>query len=629
MTDLATKFFDEVACVDYETFWDKGYTLQSKTQSMTEYIRDPRFEAQAVAVQLSSWPDPQVAIGKEIPELLHEVDWSVTAMLGHHTQFDGLISTHHFNVTPVFWLDTMGLSRAIYGADVPHGLDALGQRAGVGRKQGKDILDEIRGLYLADMTPEQIEYLRGYNGHDARLTLDIYRKLWQYLPFEELRIIDATIRMYCEPLLLLDEERLKALHGREVTRRAKLAEDAETTAKVLGSAPKFADLLRSLGVVPPMKISPTTGQPTYAFAKTDLEFKRLLEHPDEAVRKAVEARLGSKGSIVETRSKRLLSRTGLPTPVYLSYAAARTLRWGGGDLANWQNLPSTGDGANLRRAILAPPGTKIIGADASQVEARMTGWLSEFVAKLEAFVLYDQGQGPDMYCISAEGAFGRPIDKYEDPFERFLGKVLELSCQYGAGAVRTKSTLAQGFRGAEPVLMELHEVKAMIARWRKANKPICDYWSRLERAVKQSWAQGVESELGPLHFEHVNGTGYIHMPNGTYIRYPGARYDAEMQQLYYISKNGRTDIWGGHLLENVSQALCCALLKHHMIQILDEMPDLRMVLLVHDEIVSLAEEDVAEERATRIKEIMSVPAPWAQGLPLNADVKIGDYYDKA
>ena len=42
------------------------------------------------------------------------------------------------------------------------------------------------------------------------------------------------------------------------------------------SNPQFADALRRFGAEPPMKTSPTTGQPTYAFAKTDRRGKISL-----------------------------------------------------------------------------------------------------------------------------------------------------------------------------------------------------------------------------------------------------------------------------------------------------------------------------------------------------------------
>lgn len=627
---MSIAHFDQIACVDFEVYWASDFTLSSKTISMTEYIRDERFEIHTCALQLDSWPEPKVAVGFDaVKELLESVDWLRTAFLAHHTQFDGLILTHHFGLEPVFWLDTMSISRAVYGADVSHSFVALSERLGLKGKVLGGALQNTKGLRLADMTPEQIELLKQYNYDDCHDTFIMFNTMKDYLPFEELRIIDATIRMYCEPLLLLDEQRLRELHEREVDRREKLVEDAETSANVLGSAPKFADLLRSLGVVPPMKISPRTGLATYAFAKTDLEFKDLLQHVDEAVRKTVEARLGNKGSIVESRSKRLIKRVGLPTPVYLAYAAARTLRWGGGDLSNWQNLPAEGDGANLRRALLAPEGTKLITSDASQVEARMTAWLAGFEDKLQAFEQYDAGTGPDLYCVAAEGICGRPIDAAIDTFERFMGKVLELSCQYGAGGARVQNSLRQGFRGAPPVDLPLHEVKGNVSRWRRANHPIVEYWHRIEDNAKRAWVQGIEVEDGPLIFERVGANGYIHMPNGTYIKYTNVAFDEAGRDLYYNSKNGPVKLWGGHLLENVSQALCTVLLKHHMIQIMDALPYNRIVLLVHDDIVSVADKDCAKEYAAQIKSIMSTTAPWAQGLPLNAKTAINDHYGKA
>ena len=457
---------------------------------------------------------------------------------------------------------------------------------------------------------------------------------------------------------------------------------------------------------------------------------------------------------------------------------------------NWQNLPSTGDGANIRKAILAPPGTKIVGCDASQVEARMTAWLSGFEEKLDAFSLYDAGRGPDMYCISAEGIYNRPIDKYADPFERFIGKVFELSCQYGAGALRVKHALAQGFRGAPPVFMELHEVKASVDRWRKANSAIINYWSRIENNAINAWVRESEVEDGPLIFEKFKDDGYIHMPNGTFMKYTGVHYDRAQRALVYLSKNGPTKLWGGHLLENClsadtqvltpqgpkriidvtlddflwdgaewvrhdglvhkgeretidfggvrmtsdhevlvegawyaagdssieaavgsfsrhhrlpqrrpdgslfrgvereertlecplrlrddesgeprvaqnaivrppepvfdlknagsnnrftvltpdgapfivhncSQALCCALLKWHMIRIMDEMPEFFLALTVHDELVGLAANEDVERVVARVKAIMSTTPDYMQGLPLNAAAGYGDCYEKA
>jgi DNA polymerase len=117
---------------------------------------------------------------------------------------------------------------------------------------------------------------------------------------------------------------------------------------------KFAKLLEAQGVEPPMKTSLTTGNPTYAFAKTDEGFKALLEHSNPEVAALAQARLGVKSTLEETRTKRFMAishrvgslltipRGGYGTlPIPLNYYGAATGRWsaGSGQKVNFQNLP--------------------------------------------------------------------------------------------------------------------------------------------------------------------------------------------------------------------------------------------------------------------------------------------------
>ncbi|MEF4262413.1 hypothetical protein U9Z10_23560, partial [Escherichia coli] len=93
--------------------------------------------------------------------------------------------------------------------------------------------------------------------------------------------------------------------------------------------------LTALGVEPPTKLSPKQKNPdgspkqVWAFSKQDVEFMDLLESDDEAIAALVEARLGLKSSILQSRIERFLSisRRGL-LPVPLLYAGATpTRRW--------------------------------------------------------------------------------------------------------------------------------------------------------------------------------------------------------------------------------------------------------------------------------------------------------------
>ena len=119
-----------------------------------------------------------------------------------------------------------------------------------------------------------------------------------------------------------------------------------------------------------MKVSPATGKETFAFAKTDEEFKALADHDNDKVQALVAARLGTKSTLEETRTQRFIDiakRGTLPVPV--RYYAAHTGRWGGDDKINMQNLPSRGvNGKKLKRSIIAPEGHTVVEADSAQIE---------------------------------------------------------------------------------------------------------------------------------------------------------------------------------------------------------------------------------------------------------------------
>jgi DNA polymerase I-like protein with 3'-5' exonuclease and polymerase domains len=144
----------------------------------------------------------------------------------------------------------------------------------------------------------------------------------------------------------------------------------------------MAELLTSLGVDPPTKISPATQQETYAFAKTDEEFKALLDHDDPLVQALVAARMGHKSTLEETRTERFINISRLHFPHYgenlfpiaLKVAGAHTHRLSGDWRLNQQNLarPSRKrPRAMLRESIVTPEGYTIVAGDESQIEARV------------------------------------------------------------------------------------------------------------------------------------------------------------------------------------------------------------------------------------------------------------------
>lgn len=423
----------EIVTVDFETYYDREFSLSKMTTE--EYVRHPNFQVIMLGIR---WPDGKTEIvsgsHEAIQYRLDAVDWSQYGLLAHNMMFDGAILSWRFGVKPKAWLDTLSMARAMFGVK-GNSLGALAKRYNLEDK-GTEVAN-MMGRRRESLTPEEFERYAQYCLHDVDLCFQLFNLMangWYDLgtvdkrdnyPIEELRIIDRLIRMYTEPTLMLNQTKLEQHLAEVIARKEALLAKVTVDKEELMSNQKFAELLYNLGVVPPMKVSPTTGKQTFAFAKTDPGLKALLDHPDEEVQALVAARLGVKSTLEETRTQRFIdiAKRGGAFPIPLKYGAARTHRLGGMDSINLQNLPSRGAQANkIKSCIEAPPGYVIIDCDSSNIEARMLAWLAGQDDLVEDFA-----NNVDVYCKMASQIFGRPITK-EDKMERFIGKTVVLGC---------------------------------------------------------------------------------------------------------------------------------------------------------------------------------------------------------
>jgi DNA polymerase len=295
--------------------------------------------------------------------------------------FDFAIMAWHFDIKPKKLVDTLCMARAKHTIEVGGSLSALAKYYDLGIK-GTEVVN-AKGLRRIDFPKEQLAQYGEYCVNDVGLTFDLFNVLVKNFPVSELNLIDLTLRMFTEPVIVLNKyvlsDHLMAVREKKERLMSVIAQSREE----LMSNEKFATALRAAGVEPPTKVSPTTGKETYAFAKADEAFKALLEHENEAVQALVSARLGVKSTIEETRTQRFIeisSRGTLPIP--LRYYAAHTGRWGGDDKVNLQNLPRT---SAIKTAMEAPVGYKVIDCDSSQIEARTLAWLAEQNDLVDAF----------------------------------------------------------------------------------------------------------------------------------------------------------------------------------------------------------------------------------------------------
>lgn len=611
----------DVVTLDFETYYDKDYTL--KKLATSEYIRDDRFKAQCVGIKLGT--DNVVWIpAKHIREALHSIDWSSRALLAHHTQFDGFILTERFGLTPAYYLDTLSMGRALHSNGLGASLDALAQFYGIGNKL-PDILEKTKGVL--DWPPELMEQAGLYCAVDTQLCFDLFLKMFDKFEWSELNLIDETCRMFCEPVLHVDIPRAtKALALERDTKTQKI-EKARQDPLNLSSNPRFAEVLRMFHVEPPMKISKTTGKPTFAFAKSDEGFQELMVHEDEAVRTIVAARLAVKSTLNETRAQRLINEAagGRAIPVYLKYYGAHTGRWSAGNKMNLQNLPRGGE---LRKSLIAPPGYVIVVGDSAQIEARMLAWVAGEQTVLDLF-----RKGEDVYKHMAAQIYSIPVDQITAT-QRFLGKVAVLGLGYGMGWRKFLTTVMLGLMGPRMEL-EPYEAQNIVTGYRSARKKTTEYWYDTCETILQHMLYDMDGEFGILR---LNGSdNKLYLPNNMYLEYPGlctsnngfVYFDYENAAIvnrggFPNPKRGRK-VYGGLLTENIVQALARIVVGEQLLQIAKRY---KIATTTHDEIVIVAPETEADDALDFMLETMRTPPNWAPDLPLNAEGGYAREYSK-
>lgn len=609
----------DLITLDYETFYGTGYTLSSMTTEA--YVRDPRFEAILLGVKINAERTYWVP-RDEIRVHLHALNLPKRGVLMHHAHFDGLITSHHYGIYPKMYFDTLGMARALHGAHGRLSLAQLATRYGIGRK-GEEVLNAREKRYK-DFTPVQLAKYGDYCANDVELTYELFMRMAPQFGRSEMELNDQLIRMFTEPTLLLDADML-AEYAKEIrAEKVTLMLQAGVQEADLMSNPKFAQVLMDIGVDPPMKVSPTTGLQTYAFAKTDVGMQALQEHPDERVQILVEARLKNKTTIAERGAERLVAMSGRgPATVYLKYSGASgTHRFSGGDRFNWQSMKR---GSKLRKAVKAPDGYVVVVGDSSNIEARMLDWLAGQDDMIEVYRAYDRGEGPDVYCVVAERIYKRPISKESDPDERQMGKVAKLGLGYGMGWVKFILSVRGQARTKEgkPLVLSQQFAVFVVDVYRSAHQQVQKLWKRCDAAI-EAIAKGLEGVA--VDFRGVVKTckdGLV-MPGGLKILFPELKRekDPETGRMEWSFWNGKTRerIYGAKMCENIIQCLARLVVMEQCLATKKAVGKAaKWVHSVHDEGVFLCHAFVGPWVRDVLLACMRVSPSWAPDLPLNSE----------
>lgn len=633
--------YEQILALDFETYYDAEFTL--KKMSTTEYVRDERFKVQCMATRLFPMEKTTTWVpGDEVEEVLHDIDWSKTALLAHHAHFDGLILSHHYGMHPCYYLCTLSMARPLHGGAIKNDLNSVARHYRAGNKL-PDVLGKTKGI--RDLPEELLTQLGEYNVQDVDVMLAIYGAMRPEYPRTELDLIHHTVKAYAQPVLQVDkplaqkclsnEKRARTRTIHKVRGRVLAAYDKyhrlpepERILKRLRARDTFAQLLRDEGVDPPTKLSPATGKETYAFAKSDLAFQNLEHHEVPGVRELYAAKLAASSTIGETRPARLLSHADPALPIYLKYGAAHTFRWSGADKMNPQNFPRDGD---LRKCIRAPRHHKLVVVDSGQIEARVNAWLAKETTLLDRFRASDRGEDKDPYCYMADEIFGGWNTK-ADKKRRFVGKVVELGAGYQMGPPKFAYTLRAGLMGPPVDIADEEAERIIYTSYRKNRKAIVEQWATLDRLLQtlagERWAPKTY-KYGPLTFRR----NAIDLPNGMTLRYPRLHFPTdpdsgaalEYSNYTYSGENGPTTLFGAKLTENAVQALARIVVAEQALRIADEY---RIVLLVHDETVLCVKNRFAKKALHDLTDAMEEPLDWCRDLPVAAEGEISDYYIK-
>lgn len=665
--------FDEILILDFESRWSskpvewapEAYTLSKMTTE--EYIRSPLFKAFGAGYKYYGANDDAVYLTHPfLVGMFQSIDWSRTAVCCHNAQFDAAILAWQYGVKPAFIFDTLSMARALRGLEVGNSAAKLADDFGLPPK-GRAVYSSD-GMFELDHVTEQ--ELANYCKHDVWLCEQFLKRLLPGYPAKELRLIDATIRMFTEPQLALDADLLKEAIDEDNVLRARLLGNLGRVDSELASDQLFAETLRAVGVEPPTKTSKTTGKTVFAFAKNDALFQQILNGDNEDAVLLCEARMKVKSTQERTRAQRFLDISGradglLPVPV--NYAHTRTLRWGAakGSNINMQNLKR---GGKLRKAIIAPPGHTIVAGDLSQIEPRVLAHLAGYQELIDIFA-----SGKDAYAQFGAGMFGIPgLNKEDYPDLRQSAKSALLGCGYRLGWASFASQLLVGFLGAPPVrydrafmkqlgigkaeaiafcagkagadrLARMAEIphtcteqellvhcvcaKTIIDRYRATSEPIVAFWGFLDKMVATVLSV---PDAEPVVYKCLTfKPGQIILPNGLPIRYDNIKCTVdELGRPQYTYWNGKTDkpLHSGIVAENVTSGTARCVIGDGMLRI---QPRFRCVMPVHDEAVYVVPDADVAAALPWIKQQLIAPVAYLPGIPLDATVGANKRYGLA
>lgn len=670
----------DVLVLDFETYFDEEYTL--KDTATIEFVMDKRFEAVSLAdTQMNaaypfadyeaathfSYTESGVLARLKYLQTLYGENFERATVVIANTKFDATVLAKRYGIYCPYVVDVIGIARTLNSRQ-RHGIHTLTEQHGLIAKgdttqfKGATFRTRFRKpkgrgnkapVQVPKITDELLAKLREYNVNDNLREWELFTILLPMLsnPAVELRLMKHTLDLYLKPTMRCDFEHGEKLASAMQARLDRLIPEGMTPEDISGNISfenALVTALEAAGDRPQQyykvcKPTKNNNGMMLAIAKDDPERELLEKHPDERVRKLMAARGGIKSwpnHIARVRSIMAVARAcdGM-MPVPLRYWGAHTGRWSGDDGLNFQNLSKQGDPllVAMRGLIVADEGSVLVIVDEAQIEARVLPWLAGQDDLVEAF-----RRNADPYIALASKMFGfkvrKPkrkgafIEAVEDRMEkaRNFGKIGVLGCGYGMGAGRAVDYAATQFK----VVMDESTAKKLVDLYRAENPKVTAFWNDIEKAFIYTAKYRKPCELPRgLRFSPYQECGVaITLPNGRDLRYASVRivadsdYNREGIRVFNDLTKDWDHVWGGHLTENVVQAISRDVLAEAMLRLEDQ--GYHTALHIHDELVIPVPEADGPAALKVACSILAETPAWAPGLPLGAEGVLSKAYGK-
>jgi len=248
---------------------------------------------------------------------------------------------------------------------------------------------------------------------------------------------------------------------------------------------------------------------------------------------------------------------------------------------NLQNIPSQGEyGKLIRNLFIAPPGYKLVVADYSQIEPRIIASFSRDPKFMQNYL-----EGGDIYTTIGD----------EMKVDRRAGKVLVLAIAYGVGPEKI----------ADQIGCTVKEAHQLMDRFNDAFTSINNYRDRVIRTARQQ---------RPLPFVQTVLGRRRYIPE-LLNKDLGQKSRAERQAFNTVIQGSAADL------------IKLAMVRAHSCFV-DE-PEVNVLLTVHDELVTITPDHLADEVAAAITASMEGVTLPDMMVPLIADTKIVQKWGEA